>query len=65
VKVGDTFMIPAGEGEHSGHTATVTKVRQDPPDFGPNLNQGGPDQVTVECSCGDSWSFTDFEEERP
>ena len=61
MKRGDTFAIPAGEGEHSGHTATVTKILHDWPEVGPAPNEGGPDQVTVECSCGDSWSFTDFE----
>lgn len=73
MKQGDTYSIPQRELEdephpsedHRGHTVTVLHVKQHPSSTGPDPDDGYPDTVSVRCSCGSEWSFTDYPEPPP
>lgn len=56
---GDTYTPDDEEGGHAGHLVTVLEVRPQPASSGPDPDDGGPDVVTVECSCGERWTFED------
>lgn len=73
MKAGDTYTIPEHEldfddpnhGHRQGvpHNVTVLGVTEYPKSTGPDPDDGSPDGVLVECSCGaPRWSFTDYPE---
>lgn len=61
--VGDTYICENTEHDgntpHDGHRARVTSVKIPPVSTGPDPEDGGPNIVTVLCSCGDTWEFED------
>lgn len=67
LKHGDQYIVLEYDSPHFDHAVTVIKV--DPPyDWATNSGLVCHDipkdanEISVECSCGDSWTFADYDD---